>query len=256
MKDKLGQDAGYSRILQAALLIWVAFTCRADVFLTAENLNSSLKQMQRMQLQLQDEAVADKSNSLYQLGVTADELAKLLTDEVTAHGAENEKLIELALQRTEAMSVAISWHGRHESFFYDGDAFQRYQSEFPEGDDIADVQFRLMKREFYLASATGGESLLESSRNKKAFLDRFPGYENNEQVELFLAIDYRDLYRLYAESGDSTSSREMQEKTVQQFQHIIKEYPDVEAGQIASRLLERFQSEVSQQTRTPGLPGE
>ena len=135
-------------VLLVTLIIVVNQNVKADVFLTSENLNSALKQMQRSQLQIQKNE--EHEFALYTLGKTADDLAKLLSDEVEAHANENEKLIELALDRTKGIQINIFWEGQKSRFFYDGNALNAYLEQYPDGDHRMDTLYREITRDFFL----------------------------------------------------------------------------------------------------------
>ena len=238
--------AGIYRTLQftVMLVVWQPYLY-ADVFLTSENLNSSLKQMQRSQLQIQQQS--EHEDALYLLGKTADDLANLLTDEVKAHGAENEKLIELALDRTEQIQIDISWVGENQGFYYDGRALYEYRELYPDGKYISDVTYRIIKREFYLAAAQGEDELLESIKTKRKFIETNPDFDMLHEIEFYLAIDYRDLWRHYRDNQSLQLAKTAADNARQQFQLIIDKYKGNDESEIASRLLERFIAESATQ---------
>ena len=228
------------------VLLFSSGMSSADIFLTAENLNDSLKSMQRLQRQLQNEAEQNQHEIIYQLGVEADSLAKLLTDEVAAHGPQNEGLISLALERTEKMGIDISWYGENQSFYYDGEAFEQYLNRNPQGQHVAGSLFHQMKRDFYLMGVGSLDDLIAGSDAKKQFIDRYPDFEEIHEVELFLAIDLRDLWRHYRKSDNSEAAMETEQRVREQFQRIMDRYQDREAADIARRLLARFDEELTQ----------
>ena len=237
----------YYQITFTLFVMVMAANSQSDIFLTSENLNSALKKMQRLQLKIQDNKSVDKDQTFYLLGVEADTLAKLLTDEVSAHGAENESLINLALDRAGDINVMIKWFGRNKRFFYNADAFKQYLDISPNGENAAESNFRVIEWEFYLSETTGLDSLLKASQKKQDFLQRFPDFGNKSEVGLYLAIDYRDLWRHYRKSGDNDTANQYQEITRQQISNIAEKYQDTETGDIAGRLLERFQRELEQE---------
>jgi hypothetical protein len=230
-------------LLLSSMLLWISPWVAADVFLTSENLNSSLKQMQRSAQQMLNNE--DYETSLYILGKTADDLARLLTDEVEAHRNENEKLIELALDRSERLQVNIFWEGRVSKFFYDGKALYLYLDEYPEGQYKMDVLFRIITQEFFLSMPDGEQDLLEAIGKKESFIKDYPEHTNISEIEFYLAIDYRDLWRFYRDAQDSDKAGNTARTTTQQLEHIIDKYSDKDEGEIARRLLDRFMSEVS-----------
>ncbi|MGK0297047.1 MAG: hypothetical protein ACI9XC_000648 [Gammaproteobacteria bacterium] len=220
---------------------------QADILLTSENLNTSLKQMQRLQLQLQENGNQTNTDEYYQLGATASALAKLLTAEVIGHGAEQESLINLALQRSAEMDVKIRWFGRLKRFFYNGDAYEQYLENSTNGEHVADSTFQLLEMDYYLSEATGTDSLAASILKMEIFLERYPDFEQISEVELYLAINYRDLWRQYRDNEKIETVNKQVEKTQQQFEYIIGKYQGKDKGDIAKRLLDRFLADVDKQ---------
>ena len=234
----------HSKILWLLTILLISGNSHADILLTSENLNTSLKQMQRLQLQLQENGNQTSTDEYYQLGATASALAKLLTAEVIGHGAEQESLINLALQRSADMDVKIRWFGRLKRFFYNGDAYEQYLENFPNGEHVADSTFQLLDMDYYLSEATGTESLAASILKMEEFLDRYPDFEQISEVELYLAINYRDLWRQYRNKEDIETVNKQAEKTRHQFEYIVEKYQGKDKGDIAKRLLDRFNTEV------------
>ncbi len=242
--NKITYDSGIQILIYLVLIL--PHIANADIFLTSENLNTALKQIQRSQLQIQNQD--DPESALYSLGKTADDLAILLSDEVEAHGAENEKLIELALDRTQRLQVNISWFGRHSKFFYDGKALYEYLDLYPDGEYKMDSQFRTITQEFFLSVPQGEEGLLNAITKKETFIKDFPNHNDISEIEFYLAIDYRDLWRHYHGSSDNQQSSQAADATRKQLEHIIEKYRDRDEGEIARRLLERFLVEAATDT--------
>lgn len=220
------------------LILFVHQTTLADVFLTSENLNISLKQIQRSQVQMQNQQ--DYETALYTLGKSADDLANLLTDEVEAHGPENEKLIELALDRTKNIEVNIFWEGQKSRFFYDGNALNAYLERYPDGQYRVDTLYRAITREFFLSVPNGEKELLATIDKIKSFIQLYPNFEKLSEIELYLAIDYRDLWRLHQNDQDVNLTSQIAMNTKKQLQRIVDLYKEKDEGEIARRLLERF----------------
>jgi hypothetical protein len=225
-------------LLLVTLITVVNQIVNADVFLTSENLNSALKQMQRSQLQIQKNE--DYELALYTLGKTADDLAKLLTDEVEAHANENEKLIELALDRTKGIQINIFWEGQKSRFFYDGKILNEYLEQYPEGQYRMDSLYRTITRDFFLLVPDGENELKETIERKESFKNKYPDFANLSEIEFYLAIDYRDLWRHYRDIKALNLADQMAITTSQQLQLINEKYRDKDEGEIARRLLERF----------------
>ena len=222
-----------------------AINSKADVFLTSENLNTTLKQMER--LQLQDNNNQTREHNIYQLGVVADMLSKLLTDEVRAHGAENESLINLALERSIELNIEIRWYGRLKRFFYNPDTYRRYLNIFPNGKYVADSIFQILEWDFYFSVLSDPNSLVEAINKKKNYLERFPGFNKVSEVERYLAIDYFDLWRHYQNEGDSESAKRQQTIALRYFEYMAEKYRDKETGELAIRLIRRFNEELQRE---------
>jgi len=225
-------------LLLVTLITVVNQIVNADVFLTSENLNNALKQMQRSQLQIQKNE--EYELALYTLGKTADDLAKLLTDEVEAHANENEKLIELALERSKDIRINIFWEGQKSRFFYDGNALNAYLKQYPDGDHRMDTLYRVITRDFFLSVPNGEKELLATIDTINSFIHLYPNFEKLSEIELYLAINYRDLFRLHHNNQDVNLTSQIAMSTRKQLQRIVDEYKEKDEGEIARRLLERF----------------
>jgi hypothetical protein len=223
----------------------------ADVILTGEALNSSLKNMQRLQRQMQEGTPDQRAATTFELGVEADALATLLTDEVAAHGMQERQLLELALKRTRDAGVLIRWMIAKDRFFYDGDAFRRYLAAAPNGPKAAESAFWLVETEFYQTSGGDPTEILPSIERKKAFLARHPTFQLAPDVGVFVAIDYRDLFRHYRDKGDARRAARFEKLARAQFARVAARHPDTEQGRIAAEMRRRLEAEVS----SP-LPGE
>lgn len=234
--------------LCAVVLLALAGGVRADVILTAENLNVSLKHMQRLRLQLQDAGPSQKPPLLFQLGDEADSLALLFTNEVIAHGRQQEGLINLGLKRAGNLDVKIEWLADRERYLYDGAAFRRYLDLAPDGARAAESAYRLVQIAFYRADADDARSLQAAAQRKRRFLDRFPGDDHAPEVAMMLAIDYRDLWRHYRGAGAGTEAARFQALAREQFHRVAETYTGSDEAEIARRLLRRFEDEVRDNT--------
>ena len=80
------------------------------------------------------------ADALFALGEEANALALLMSREVAAHGQQQQGLLELALTRTSALGVDITWSSGHQRYFYDGAAFRRYLELAPESPDAVFIR--------------------------------------------------------------------------------------------------------------------
>lgn len=231
------------RPLGAALVLALAAGAPADVILSAEGLNTALKRMERLQQQIADGSAKERAAALFQLGVEAHALATLLNDEVAAHGSQEKGLIDLGLKRAKEAGVEIAYNTQKQQFFYDGAAFQRYLSGAP-GERAAEAAFWLLENEFYQSSPEAPEALVAAAANKQAFLRRYPRFAAAADVNVFLAIDYRDLYRHYRGAGDAAKRDRFRELARTQFRSIVRRFRGTEQAKIAEEMLRRFEEEV------------
>jgi len=232
------------RVLAAMLLLACTGGLRADVILSADALNAALKKLQRMQQQSEAGTLKQRAEALFQLGVEADALTTLLNDEVTAHGMQEKGLIDLGLSRARESGVEVTWTAEKRKFFYDGAAFEQCLKLAPGGPRAALAAFWLLENEFYRSRAEAAASLLAAMERKKAFLQRYPGFKAAGDVAVFLAIDYRDLYRHYQAQGDAAQRDRFRELARAQWKGVMRRFPKSEPAKIAEEMLRRFEAEV------------
>jgi TolA-binding protein len=228
----------------ALLLLACAGGLRADVILSGEALNAALKTLQRLRQQSETGAAKPRAEALFQVGVQGDALTTLLNDEVTAHGMQEKGLIDLALSRARESGVHIAWTAEKRKFFYDGAAFEQCLKLAPNGPRAALAGFWLLENEFYRSRAEDAASLLAATERKKAFLQRYPRFKAAGDVAVFLAIDYRDLYRHYQAQGDAAQRDRFKELARAQFRDVMRRFPNSEPAKIAEQMLRRFEAEL------------
>lgn len=229
------------------LLAACAASARADVILSAENLNESLKTMQRLQRDLETAPTDRKPELVFELGVAADALASLLTDELVAHGLQERQLLELAQKRTRDMGVHIAWQIEKKRFFYDGEAFRQYLAMAPKGPNAAAAEFWQIETEFYQASGDDPDLgvILPALERKKAFLAKYPQFQLAPDVGVFIAIDYRDLYRHYTAKGEPKDAARYLALAREQFGKVAAAWPGEDQGKIAAEMLARLDAEAA-----------
>jgi len=232
------------RLPAAMLMLACTGGLSADVILSAEALNAALKKLQRLQQQTGAGATKQRAEALFQLGVEGDALTTLLNDEVTAHGMQEKGLIDLGLSRARESGVQITWTAEKRKFFYDGAAFEQCLKLAPNGSRAALAAFWLLENEFYRSRAEDAASLLAATERKKAFLQRYKHFKAAGDVAVFLAIDYRDLYRHYQAQGDAGQRDHYRELARAQFRSVVRRFPGTEAAKIADEMLRRFDAEA------------
>lgn len=216
----------------------------AHIFLDSQNLGESLKEIQRSLRDLQEEE-ADKPPILYQLGIQVEELTELLNTEVSVHGMEQQGLLQIAESRLDAMNIRVFWSPQHRQYFYDGAAFRSYLEYAPDGPHAAESLYRLLDYDFYHLDADDFDSLRSAAERKRQFLKRFPEFRAAARIGFYIGIDYRDLWRLCRDEGDTECASHNLERSREQFSWLIEEYEDSDTAELARRLLDRINDEAA-----------
>lgn len=248
--DAIGRlrRARFGRIVWGVLgALAMGVVLEADIILSARNLNAALKKLQRLQQEIASAPAVQKAEAVFQLGVEGDALASLLSDEVVAHGMQEKALINLALTRTRELGVAIAYNDEKRTFFYDGAAFERYVKEAPRGPHLAEASFWMVENEFYRLGGSDPAQILAAVEHKRAFLRRHPAFALNAEVDLFLGIDFRDLYRLYDAANDTPKRDRYLTLARQQLQRVATRYAGSEQAAVAAEMLRRLDQEVKQE---------
>ena len=230
----------------AVTFVVFAITARADVIMTAAGLNATLKTMERLQQQSANGPEAARGDATFQLAVEADALAALMNREVASHGMEQRELIDLALSRTKELGVAIAYDRGKKRFFYDGAGFRQYLAGAPRGTHAAQAEFTLLAYQFYQSDGADVQQLLSAAESKKRFLVRYPKFQANAELSLYLAVDYSDLYRHYREARETAAAERYRLLTRAEYQRIARQYRGTEQAQSARGLLRRFDEETKQ----------
>jgi hypothetical protein len=228
-------------------LLAFAMSAHADIILSASILNTTLKSLERLKQQAASGTDAQRSDAIFQTGIEADRLASLINDEIASHGMQERELIELAVSRSKELGISIGYNREKKKFFYDGAAFREYLKTAPKGSRAADAEFMLLSYQFYQSPGTDMQSVAASAEAKKRFLAQYPKFKGNAEVRLYLAIDYRDLYRLSRDAKDPASTEKYRRLTRESYQALIRQYPGTEQAEAARGLLRRFDDELRRQ---------
>ena len=221
----------------AAGILLVAAAARADVIMSASGLNATLKAMENLKRQTAADANPQRDEALFQLGAEADGLATVMNREVESHGMQERELLDLALGRTKELGVGVAYNRDKKKFFYDGAAFADYLKEAPRGSHAAAAEFKLLSYRFYQSSSTDIPALTAAADDKKRFLARYPGFEANAELRLYLAVDYRDLHRRYLEARDHANAARYRQLARAECLRIARRYPRTEQADAARQLL-------------------
>ncbi len=216
-----------------AALMLIATAAAADVIMSAAGLNATLKTMERL---TRDASV----DARFQLAVEADGLASLMNQEVESHGMQERELLDLALSRTKELGVTIVYNREKKKFFYDGAGFKAYLEEQPRGTHAAAAEFALLSYQFYQSTAVDAAALIAAAEAKKHFLARYPRFEGNAELRLFLAVDYQDLYRRSRDAHDSAGAAMYQRLMRAECLRIERLYPRSEQADAARQMLRRL----------------
>jgi len=119
-------------------------------------------------------------------------------------------------------------------------------SAAPRGPHASDAEFTLIAYQFYQSEGGDLGQLLSAVETKRRFLARHPAFKANAELRLYLAIDYRDLYRLYREAHDAASADTYRLRTRAEYQRIERLYRGTEQASSARQLLRRFDEETKQ----------
>jgi hypothetical protein len=218
-------------------LLLVAAAARADVIMSAAGLNATLKTMEKLMRQTAAVAKPERQEAWFLLGAEADGLASIMNLEVESHGMQERELLDLALNRTKELGVSVAYNRDKKKFFYDGAAFTEYLRETPRGAHAAAAEFKLLSYRFYQSSATDIAALTAAADAKKRFLVRYPGFEANAELQLYLAVDYRDLHRRYLEGRYTANAAKYRRLARAACLRIARHYPHTEQADAARQLL-------------------
>jgi hypothetical protein len=225
-------------------------TVASEVILTAENLNDTLKQMQRIRQDTENADSSARADGLYQIGVLARDLAALLSEEVALYDSQQGGLIKLALERSRELGLNLGWIADKKRFIYDGKVFEEYLRIAPDGTYAGESAYLILETEFVRAEINEPVALQEAAAHKSDYLQRYPAHVRAPEVGLLLAIDYRDLWRLYRSTSDSMNEARYRDLTLNQFRQVMEQYAGARQARVAEGLLARFETELKPTTET------
>lgn len=186
-----------------------------------------------------------KAKTTYAIATSATNLVELLNQEVRLHGFGQQDLLDQAVTSAGLLNVEITWSADHQRFFYSGAAYQKYIDLAPDGLDAANARFRLLETGFYRGDSADRGELADRAAIAADFLQRYPDIGNAERVAMFLAIDYRDLWRLCRADEDIVCAEKYEELTREHLAAVSARYDDGRTGEMARALLARFETELA-----------
>ena len=218
----------------------------SEVILTSENLNSALKQIQLLQQGLENADNTQKAENHYQIGLLAKELASVLSEEVALYDSQQGGLIQLGLDRSRELGVNIDWFAEKKRFFYDGKDFVDCLQLAPEGSNAGECAYLVLDTEFIHAVIDDAVALNQSAQKKIDYLKQYPEHAHAAEVGILLAIDYRDLWRLYRAGSDTSNETKYRDLTRKQFLWVTENHAKAKQAKIADGLLKRFETEIQE----------
>jgi len=231
----------FARRRAAAAAIALAFAAapaRADVIMSAPALNATLKTMEKLARQTAGGPGAERDAAWFQLGAEADGLASIMNLEVASHGMQERELLDLALSRTRELGVGIAYNREKKQFFYDGAAFAAYLKAVPRGPFAAMAEFKLLSYRFYQSSAADPAALAAGADAATQFLARYPRFEHRAEARLYLAVNYRDLYRRSLDAHDGASAARWRRLARAECLRIVRQHPKTDQADAARQMLE------------------
>jgi hypothetical protein len=175
----------------------------AHVWLSPEIVDGSVADLQELRQTIAaTREDSEKAAAWFEFASTASELTRLMNEEVSAHGMEQRRLLDEAVARAGELGADIAWSEDHERYFYLGKAYAKYLELAPDGLHAVDSRYHLIGIDFYQGDSGDLDALAARAATKRDFLDQYPGFGDADRVAMYLAVDYRDLWRLCNEQGD------------------------------------------------------
>lgn len=218
---------------------------QAHIPLTPEILQDAFEEIQEAQAAAETASeTADKAAAIYEAALRASDLMTLLNQEVQLHGLGQQSLLSDAVARAAQLGVDINWSPAHERYFYSGAAYKQYLELVPNGIDAANSRYQLLETGFYLGDSTNREELSARAAQEREFLEQYPEFGNASRVAMFLAIDYRDLWRLCMAADDRDCAGRYATLNRAHLEAVADRYTDAKTGEMARTLLRRFEEEI------------
>ena len=228
------------------LLLLVVGSAQAHIPLSPAILDDALDDIEQAQVTADGETeTAQKAAAIYDLAIKATGLMTLLNQEIQLHGMDQQSLLDEAVSRAAGLGVEITWSEDHQRYFYTGGAYRRYLQVLPQGLNAVNSHYHLIETGFYRGNAGNREDLAARAAMESDFLQRYRKFGNAGRVAMFLAIDYRDLWRVCHAADDQACADRYAKLNRDHLAAISARYVDGKTGELARTLLQRFEAEIA-----------
>lgn len=228
------------------LLLLVVGSAHAHIPLSPAILDVALDDIEQAQVTVNGEnETAELAAAIYDLALKATGLMMLLNQEIQLHGMHQQSLLDAAVSGAAGLGIEITWSEDHQRYFYTGGAYHRYLELMPDGLNAANSRYHLIETGFYRGNAENREDLVARAAMESDFLQRYPEFGNAGRVAMFLAIDYRDLWRTCRSADDSECMDRYSKLNRDHLTAVSARYADDTIGKLARTQLRRFEAEIT-----------
>ncbi len=228
------------------LLLLVVGSVHAHIPLSPAILDDAFEGLQLAQAAADAETkTAKKADATYDFAMKATGLMTLLNQEIQLHGMDQQSLLDEAVSRAAGLGIELTWSEDHQRYFYAGGAYRRYLEAMPDGLNAANSRYHLIETGFYRGNAGNREELAAQAALESDFLRRYPEFGNAGRVAMFLAIDYRDLWRVCHATNERECADRYAKLNRNHLAAVSAHYADGKTGELARTLLQRFEAEIT-----------
>ena len=228
------------------LLLFVVGSAHAHIPLSPAILDNAFEDIEQAQATADAETgTAERAIAIHDLAIEANGLMVLLNQEIQLQGTYQQNLLDEAVARAAGLGIEITWSEDHQRYFYTGRAYHRYLELMPDGLYAANSRYHLIETGFYRGDAGNREELAARTAIESDFLRRHPEFSNAGRVAMFLAIDYRDLWRTCRAADDSECMDRYAKLNRDHLAAVSARYADSKTGELARTLQQRFEAEIA-----------
>lgn len=231
-------------------LLLITLPALAHVWLSPDIVDGSVADLQKLQKTIAaTEDDGEKATAWFEFAGAASELTSLMNEEVTAHGMEQRRLLEEAVARAGELGANIVWSEDHKRYFYLGEAYRKYLALAPEGLHAVDSRYHLIGIDFYQGDSKDLATLAARAADKRDFLERYPAFGDADRVAIYLAVDYRDLWRLCTKQDSCDSAEKYAELLREHLAWVAGHFTGGKTADLAREFLRRFEEEAAAAAR-------